>query len=113
MIQKRQLSRYDLERELAREIGFDGPSRERFLAGNIVISRAFPDAQGVTLRGDFSLPGRTPLYQIDGKWSRGFTAEPGEHRYRLYVDGVFTPDPENPRIEKMDGRLFNIITVAP
>jgi len=113
MIQKRQLSRYDLERELAREIGFDGPSRERFMAGNIVISRAFPDAQGVTLRGDFSLPGRTPLYQIDGKWRRGFQAGPGEHRYRLYVDGKFTPDPENPRLEEVDGRLYNIITVAP
>ena len=113
MIQKRQLSRYDLERELAREIGFDGPAGERFLSGSIVFSRAFPDAQGVTIESGFSLPGRTPLYQIDGKWRRGFSAGPGEHRYRLYVDGNFTPDPENPRIEEVDGRLYNIITVAP
>ncbi|MFO8030461.1 MAG: redoxin domain-containing protein [Cyclonatronaceae bacterium] len=111
IILKRQLNGYDLETELAREIGFDGPAGERLLEGDIVIRRTFPDAQNVTLEAGFSLPGRTPLYQLDGRWSRGFRAEPGDHRYRLYVDGEFTPDPDNPRTEVVDGKLFNVLTL--
>lgn len=111
VILKRQLSGYDLEVELAHKIGFDGPAGERLLEGNIVIRRTFSDAQSVTLESGFSLPGRTPLYQLDGLWSRGFRAEPGDHRYRLYVDGEFTPDPDNPRTEIVGGKRFNVLTV--
>lgn len=111
IILKRQLDCFDLEMELAREIGFDGPAGKRLLEGDIVIRRFFPDARSVTLEAGFSLPGRTPLYQLDGKWSRGFRAGPGDHRYRLYVDGEFTPDPANPQTLIEGGKLYNIITV--
>jgi peroxiredoxin len=112
IILKRQLNKYDLEMELAREIGFDGPAGERLKQGNIVLQKSFPDASNVSVRAGFSLPGHTPLYKVGGLWTRGFQAEPGNHLYRLYVDGVFTPDPENPRTETRNGQLYNVITVA-
>ncbi len=112
VILRRQLSKYDLEMELAREIGFDGEDGEQLQSGDLVFQRQFPDASSVTVRGDFSLPGHTPLYKMDGIWTRGFDANPGEHLYRLYVDGEFTPDPDNPRTETKDGLLYNVITVS-
>ena len=112
IILRRQLNKYDMEMELAREIGFDGAAGEQLQRGDIVLRRSIPDASSVTIKAGFSLPGHTPLHMIDGQWTRGFEADPGDHLYRLYVDGEFTPDPENPRTEIKDGLLYNVITVA-
>ncbi len=111
VILRRQLGKYDLEMELAKEIGFDGPAGERLQDGGIIIRTSIPGASSVAVVSGFSLPGYTPLYKLHGEWIRGFDAEPGDHLYRLYVDGVFTPDPANPRTKIKDGKLYNVITV--
>lgn len=111
VILRRQLGKYDLEMELARKIGFLGDAGEQLRQGDIVFQIPFPEAAVVTLEAVFSLPGHTPLYRVDGRWTRGFFAPPGDYLYRLYVDGEFTPDPGNPRIKTKDGRTYNVVTV--
>jgi peroxiredoxin len=127
VVQYRQLRHYELERKLADHIGFAGMAGDRLAEGTIVIRldpaelMALPqwpsDPAGVAeaevaIQSDFSLPGKTPLYKVNGEWVRGFHAGPGDHRYRLYVNGTFIPDPRNPRIvESENGEKFNVVTV--
>ncbi|MFO8028495.1 MAG: redoxin domain-containing protein [Cyclonatronaceae bacterium] len=127
IVRYRQLRHYELERKLADYIGFAGIAGDRLAEGEIVIRldpeelMAQPqwpsDLAGaieadVTIQSDFSLPGKTPLYKVNGEWVRGFHAEPGDYRYRLYVNGMFIPDPRNPRlVESEDGEKFNVVTV--
>lgn len=60
----------------------------------------FPRASEVRLTGsfnDWSLRG-TPLYRReDGRWECLMPVAAGEHQYRFIVDGVWLPDPHNPR----------------
>ncbi len=66
----------------------------------------------VTIRADFSLPGNTPLYRVNGEWVRGFRAEVGVYRYRLYGNGTFFPDPRNAEMmESKEGLWYNVVTV--
>ena len=127
VVQYRQLRHYELERKLADHIGFAGMAGDRLAEGTIVIRldpvelMALPqwpsDPAGVAevevaIRSDFSLPGKTPLYKVNGEWVRGFHAGPGDYRYRLYVNGTFIADPRNPRlVESEDGEKYNVVTV--
>ncbi len=127
IVRYRQLRHYELERKLAEYIGFAGTAGDRLAEGDIVIRvkreeiMALPEWQAepastmnvdATIRADFSLPGQTPLYEVNGEWIRGFRAEPGDHRYRIYVNGIFIPDPKNPRyVISQDGKKFNVVTV--
>lgn len=127
IVRYRQLRHYELERKLAYYIGFAGIAGDRLAEGEIVIRldpeelMAMPqwpsdlaDATeaDVAIQSDFSLPGKTPLYKVNGEWIRGFHAAPGDYRYRLYVNGMFIPDPRNPSlVESENGEKFNVITV--
>ena len=126
IVRYRQLRHYELERTLADHIGFAGMAGYRLAEGNIVIRldpeelMAMPqwssglantELANVTIQSDFSLQGDTPLYLVDGKWIRGFQAEPGEYLYRLYVNGVFAPDPGNPQARFVNAKMYNVISV--
>ncbi len=127
IVRYRQLRHYALEQKLADYIGFSGKAGDRLAEGDVVIRldaeelmalpqwpSDLPDTGSaeVAIMADFSLSGRTPLYMVDGKWTRGFYAGPGEHRYRLYVNGTFFPDPRNPRLVTSDeGQKYNVIAV--
>ncbi len=127
IVRYRQLRHYTLEQKLADYIGFSGKAGDRLAEGDIVIRMDAdelmalpqwpsdlqdPGSAEVAITSDFSLPGRTPLYMVDGEWIRGFHAGPGEHRYRLYLNGTFFPDPRNPRlVTSEDGEQYNVVTV--
>ena len=127
IVRYRQLRHYALEQKLAEYIGFSGKAGDRLAEGDIVIRMDAeelmalpqwpsdlqdPGSAEVAIESDFSLPGRTPLYRVDGEWIRGFHTGPGEHRYRLYLNGTFFPDPHNPRlVTSEDGEQYNVVTV--
>lgn len=61
-----------------------------------------PDAREVYVAGTFNDwdPRETPLKRDSlGDWSVELSLPPGEHRYRLIVDGEWTDDPSAQRME--------------
>ena len=61
-----------------------------------------PDAREVHVAGTFNDwdPRETPLRRDAlGDWSVELSLPPGEHRYRLIVDGEWTDDPSAQRME--------------
>ncbi len=56
-----------------------------------------PEAQAVSVTGEFSnwSPEGFPLRKgLDGEWQTTLTLEPGEHQYRLRVDGLWSDHAE-------------------
>ena len=59
-----------------------------------------PDAREVIVTGDFT---KWALDQIllargeDGRWRGSVTLPPGEHQYRLRIDGLWRDHPDAPR----------------
>lgn len=61
-----------------------------------------PDAREVYVAGTFNdwEPRETPLTRDSfGDWAVELSLPPGEHRYRLVVDGEWTDDPSAQRME--------------
>lgn len=43
-----------------------------------------------------------PMRWENGAWTARLALEPGQYQYKFVVDGVWIPDPDNPRINTED-----------
>ena len=71
-------------------------SAQKLPKQKVTFSLLAPDAQSVQLAGDFTDWQAAPLdlkRQQDGLWKATISLEPGEHQYRLLVDGQWQDDP--------------------
>ena len=116
-------------RSLAHEVLGDSPTQksmeidaiEDFLAPRrigvgILFSLMDGDAEEVEIEGDFNMwdHSHDVLLDVDGRglWQRVISLKPGEHRYRLVVDGRAVVDPNNSRTEFMEGRgLVSVVEI--
>ena len=74
-----------------------------------------PDAHEVFVAGSFNDWDRreTPLQRDSfGDWSIELSLPPGEHRYRLIVDGNWRDDPSAPRMEANSFGGFDAVIVV-
>jgi hypothetical protein len=74
-----------------------------------------PDAREVHVAGTFNDwdPRETPLKRDSlGDWSVELSLPPGEHRYRLIVDGEWTDDPSAQRMEANPFGGFDAVIVV-
>ena len=65
----------------------------------ITFSLNAPEAQSVQVAGDFTHWQQAPLElkkSRNGIWKKTISLEPGEHQYRLLVDGQWQDDPNCP-----------------
>jgi chromosome partitioning protein len=86
-------------------------------AEGVVFRSRFPGARSVQLAGDFNdwMPHATPMRRLDE--SGGFEAvlnlPQGRYRYRLVVDGRWSPDVDNPNVEKNEyGEVNSVVEVS-
>lgn len=73
------------------------------------------DAKQVSTAGNFNVwETRTlPLARDAAGWIVKFDLPPGEYQYRFVVDGIFMPDPDNPRHEdEKNPRSVSLLTVS-
>jgi 1,4-alpha-glucan branching enzyme len=76
-----------------------------------------PAASTVFVAGTFNdwHPGATEMLSLSpGHWVKEITLPPGEHEYRLVVDGEWKPDPACPkRVANPFGGVNSVIAVSP
>ena len=83
------------------------------------IEKAFsliaPDAKSVYVIGDFNnwnADENDRLIHENGKWERKLCLKKGKYRYKFIVDGLWRPDPDNPRLEENSfGSLDSVMEV--
>jgi 1,4-alpha-glucan branching enzyme len=71
-------------------------SAQKLPKQKVTFSLLAPEAHSVQLAGDFTDWQTAPLdlkRQRDGIWKATISLEPGEHQYRLLVDGQWQDDP--------------------
>jgi len=71
-------------------------SAQKMSKQKVTFSLIAPEAQSVQIAGDFTDWQESPLElkkQKDGNWKKTISLEPGEHQYRLLVDGQWQDDP--------------------
>ncbi|HEX4263288.1 MAG TPA: isoamylase early set domain-containing protein [Verrucomicrobiae bacterium] len=71
-------------------------SAQRLPKQKITFSLIAPQAQSVLVAGDFTDWDAEPIElkkQKDGVWKKTVSLDPGEHQYRLLVDGQWQDDP--------------------
>lgn len=71
-------------------------SAQKLPKQKVTFSLLAPEAHSVQLAGDFTDWQAAPLdlkRQQDGIWKATISLEPGEHQYRLLVDGQWQDDP--------------------
>ena len=75
---------------------------------------AYPHARLVTLAGEFNgwNPVSLPFIRQNGEWVCTLGLEPGRYEYKLIIDGVWTPDPENPEVTVNEGNLNSVMVVV-
>lgn len=74
-----------------------------------------PEAREVYLAGTFNDwdPRETPMQRDSlGDWSIELSLPPGEHRYRLVVDGEWRDDPSAQRMEPNPFGTFDAVVVV-
>lgn len=81
--------------------------------GEVVVFRAkAPNAREVQLAGDFNdwMPHRTPMQRTaEGAFEARLRLPAGRYRYRLFVDGQSSQDPNNPIVERNEYGVVNSI----
>ena len=73
-------------------------SAQKMPKQKVTFSLIAPDARIVQVVGDFTEWENDPLELKkfkDGVWKRTVSLEPGEHQYRLLVDGEWQDDPHS------------------
>lgn len=71
-------------------------SAKKMSKQKVTFSLVAPEARSVQVAGDFTDWQEAPLdlkRQKDGVWTKTVSLEPGEHQYRLLVDGQWQDDP--------------------
>jgi 1,4-alpha-glucan branching enzyme len=71
-------------------------SAQKMPKQKVTFSLNAPDARSVQVVGDFTDWENSPLELKkfkDGVWKKTISLEPGEHEYRLLVDGQWQDDP--------------------
>jgi 1,4-alpha-glucan branching enzyme len=71
-------------------------SAQKMPKQKVTFSIVAPDAQSVQVAGDFTGWQSAPLElkkQKGGTWKTTVSLEPGEHQYRMLVDGQWQDDP--------------------
>ena len=71
-------------------------SAQKMPKQKVTFSLVAPEARSVQLAGDFTDWQESPLdlkKQKDGVWKTTISLEPGEHAYRMLVDGQWQDDP--------------------
>ena len=75
-----------------------------------------PEANEVHVAGDFNdwMPHTTPMRRLDnGDFETRLRLPKGRYRYRLVIDGRWSHDMHNPRVETNEyGELNSIVEVA-
>jgi 1,4-alpha-glucan branching enzyme len=74
----------------------DSLSAQKLPKQKVTFSLLAPEAQSVLVAGDFTAWQQAPVElkkQKDGIWKKTVSLEPGEHQYRLLVDGQWQDDP--------------------
>lgn len=82
---------------------------------NVRIGYFNPEAREVCVAGSFNEwdPRETPLQRDSlGDWSVEISLPPGEHRYRLIVDGEWCDDPTAQRMEPNPYGSFDAVIVV-
>jgi chromosome partitioning protein len=87
------------------------------IGSDVVFAAHFENARRVQIAGDFNnwSAMSTPLRSNGdpSKWIAKLPLLPGRYRYRFIVDGRWTNDPHNVRVEKNEyGELNNVVEVA-
>jgi len=82
----------------------------------VVFRQKITGARQVELAGDFNgwLPHSTPLRRVDdsGLFEATVPLQPGRYRYRLVVDGRWSPDAANPNTERNEfGETMSVVEV--
>jgi chromosome partitioning protein len=82
----------------------------------VLFAAKFEAARKVMIAGDFNAwtPISTPMQRTNGGvWQMRLPLPAGRYRYRLIVDGKWTTDPNNDRVETNQfGELNNVVEVA-
>ena len=72
-----------------------------------------PLAKTVYITGDFNnwttAENDKLIRRESGMWERKFLLKKGVHRYKFIVDGLWQPDPNNPRVEKNGSGNFDSV----
>lgn len=76
-----------------------------------------PAARAVCVAGSFNdwHPGASEMIRVaPGRWMKELTLAPGEHEYRLVVDGSWLTDPDCPRrVVNPFGSENSVLSVSP
>jgi len=92
------------------------PPESKVLRKRVTLTLSAPDAEAVSLMGDFNGWNRKvhPMKQgVDGIWKKIIMVQPGRYEYRFLVDGEWWNDPVNDHVcSNCFGTVNNVLEVS-